>query len=82
MWRTDKNGVNLCERCLKQLEKKQIKTEHNARLKQAFLKVIIKLHINSDINYVLISVFCNLFKNKIIEDKSESEALWSTLSFI
>lgn len=40
VWRTDKNGVNLCERCLKQLEKKQIKTEHNARLKQAFLKAV------------------------------------------
>ncbi len=42
----------------------------------------IKLLINSDINYVLISVFSYLFKNKTIEDKSESEALWSTLCFI
>jgi hypothetical protein len=30
----------------------------------------------------LISVFSYLFKNKTIEDKSESEALWSTLCFI
>ncbi len=35
----------------------------------------IKLLINSDINYVLISVFSYLFVNKTIEDKSESEAL-------
>lgn len=40
VWRTDKNGVILCEKCLKNLEKKQIKTEHNARLKQAFLKAV------------------------------------------
>lgn len=40
VWRTDKNGLTLCEKCLKQLEKKQIKTEHNARLKQAFLKAV------------------------------------------
>ena len=39
------------------------------------LQVIIKLLINSDINYVLISVFSYLFVNKTIEDKSESEAL-------
>ncbi len=45
-------------------------------------KGIIKLRIKSNINCVLISVFFNLFKNKTIEDKSESEALWSTLSFI
>jgi len=32
--------------------------------------------------YVLISVFLYLFINKTIEDKSESEALWSTLCFI
>jgi hypothetical protein len=37
--------------------------------------VIIESLINSDINYVLISVFLNLFKNKTIEDKSESEAV-------
>ena len=30
----------MCEKCLKNLEKKQIKTEHNARLKQAFLKAV------------------------------------------
>ena len=42
----------------------------------------IKLRINSNINCVLVSVFSYLFKNKTIEDKSESEALWSTLSFI
>ncbi len=41
----------------------------------------IKLRINSNINCVLVSVFSYLFKNKTIEDKSESEALWSTLSF-
>ncbi len=40
VWRQDKNGLNLCEKCLKQLEKKLIKTEHNARLKQAFLKAV------------------------------------------
>lgn len=40
VWRQDKNGLNMCEKCLKQLEKKQIKTEHNARLKQAFLKAV------------------------------------------
>lgn len=40
VWRQDKNGLNLCEKCLKNLEKKQIKTEHNARLKQAFLKAV------------------------------------------
>jgi len=33
------------------------------------------VHINSNINCVLISVFSYLFKNKTIEDKSESEAL-------
>jgi hypothetical protein len=37
--------------------------------------VIMKLLINSDINYVLISVFLSLFINKTIEDKSESDAL-------
>ncbi len=41
VWRSDKTGTNvLCEKCLKLLEKKQIKTEHNARLKQAFLKAV------------------------------------------
>jgi hypothetical protein len=35
----------------------------------------IKLRINSNLNCVLISVFSYLFKNKTIEDKSESEAL-------
>ena len=40
VWRQDKNGINMCEKCLKNLEKKQIKTEHNARLKQAFLKAV------------------------------------------
>jgi hypothetical protein len=33
---------------------------------------IIKLRINSNINCVLISVFLYLFKNKTIEDQSES----------
>ena len=36
---------------------------------------IIKLRINSNINCFLISVFFYSFKNKTIEDKSESEAL-------
>jgi hypothetical protein len=40
VWRQDKNGIRLCEKCLKTIEKKQIKTEHNARLKQAFLKAV------------------------------------------
>ena len=40
VWRQDKNGVKLCEKCLKSIEKKQIKAEHNARLKQAFLKAV------------------------------------------
>ena len=40
VWRQDKNGVRLCEKCLKNIEKKQIKAEHNARLKQAFLKAV------------------------------------------
>ncbi|CAF0902807.1 unnamed protein product [Brachionus calyciflorus] len=38
VWRTDKNGIVLCEKCLKQLEKKQIKQEHSAKLKQLFIK--------------------------------------------
>ena len=38
VWRKDKNGVVLCDRCLKITERKQIKSEHNARLKQAFTK--------------------------------------------
>jgi hypothetical protein len=40
VWRQDKNGVNLCEKCLKSIEKKQIKSEHNVKLKQAFLKAV------------------------------------------
>ena len=40
VWRQDKNGVTMCEKCLKNVEKKQIKAEHNARLKQAFLKAV------------------------------------------
>jgi len=36
---------------------------------------IIKLRINSNVNCVLVSVFSYLFKNKTIEDKSESEVL-------
>ena len=43
---------------------------------------IIKLRISSHINCVLISVISCLFKSKTIEGKSESEALWSILSFI
>jgi hypothetical protein len=35
----------------------------------------IKLRINSNVNCVLVSVFSYLFKNKTIEDKSESEVL-------
>ena len=38
VWRTDKNGAMLCERCLKVLEKKQAKMEHIAKLKQLFNK--------------------------------------------
>jgi hypothetical protein len=38
MWRKDKNGTAMCERCLKQLEKRQAKQEHAAKLKQLFVK--------------------------------------------
>lgn len=38
VWRTDRNGVVLCEKCLKQIEKRQIKQEQMARLKQLFSK--------------------------------------------
>jgi hypothetical protein len=38
VWRRDKNGVVLCERCFKLVEMRQIKSEYNAKLKQAFLK--------------------------------------------
>ena len=40
VWRKDKNGAVLCEKCLKNIEIKQIKSEHNAKLKQVFLKVV------------------------------------------
>jgi DNA-directed RNA polymerase subunit RPC12/RpoP len=39
-WRKDKHGNILCEKCLKTLEKKIIKSEHSARLKTAFLKAV------------------------------------------
>jgi hypothetical protein len=37
-WRRDRNGLVLCERCFKALEKRQAKQEHAAKLKQLFVK--------------------------------------------
>ena len=38
VWRTDRNGVVLCEKCLKQIEKKHVKQEQMGKLKQLFGK--------------------------------------------